>query len=234
MIRINVVAEGQSELFFAKQTLNKFFNGSRFIDSRCVLTSTDRRNNYEYRGGLTTYKQARADILRWMKQDKNAYVTTMFDFYRLPTDFPEYEQAKGLKDHERAVRLLEEAMRKDILDASPTGPSDRFIPYIQLHEFETLLYTNIKMLECEYLTQQDRNALNKLYEETKMIPPEQINHGDKTAPSKRLLDAVDYRKGSAPALWLELITIEQIMEKCPHFAGWIDTLSKLPPFHINT
>lgn len=229
MIRINVIAEGRSELYFAKQTLNNYFNGARIIDSRCVLTGTDGRNNYEHRGGMTSYDRAKADILRWLKEDKDAYVTTMFDFFRLPADFPGYAQAKGLRDHEKAARLLEAELHKNIREVFPEMPPERFIPYIQLHEFEALLYTDIKVLECEYLTPQDRKALDKLYQETKTIPPEQINHGEKTAPSKRLLDAVNYHKGSAPALWLELITVEQIIGKCPHFASWIDTLGKLPP-----
>ena len=61
MIRINVVAEGQSEMFFVKRVLNQYFNGSRIFDARCVLNSTDSRSNYEYRGGMTNYIRAKDD-----------------------------------------------------------------------------------------------------------------------------------------------------------------------------
>ena len=52
MIRINVVAEGQSEMIFAKRLLNDYFKGDLIVDSRCVLTSKEQKTNYEYRGGL--------------------------------------------------------------------------------------------------------------------------------------------------------------------------------------
>lgn len=69
MTRINVVAEGQSEMFFVKGLLNQYFAGSLCLDSRCVLTSRAARTNYEYRGGLTSYQQAKDDIVSWLKQD---------------------------------------------------------------------------------------------------------------------------------------------------------------------
>ena len=74
MIRINVVAEGQSELHFVKQVLNKYFSGTLIFDSRCVRTSTDNKLNYEYRGGLITYRHAKGDVLRWLQEDSSAYV----------------------------------------------------------------------------------------------------------------------------------------------------------------
>lgn len=227
MIRINVVAEGQSEMFFAKRVLNSYFNGSRIVNSRCVLTSTDNRINYEYRGGMGTYEHARNDIIRWLKEDKDAYVTTMFDFYRLPKDFPGFEEARRQKLALDSVKLLEQSLFQDITEKAPGISRGRFFPYIQLHEFESLLYTDLSVLECDYLDIDDRKAIEKLLMETKNIPPEEINNGDNTAPSKRLMNAVGYRKGSAPALWLELITVDRILEKCQHFADWINTLSGL-------
>lgn len=227
MIRINVVAEGYSEMFFAKQVLNNYFNGSRIIDSRCVLTGTNRLTNYESRGGMRSYKTAKDDIVRWLLEDQGAYVTTMFDYYRLPSDFPGFEQAMQLADHRQSVALLEKELREDVIRQLPFSLRTHFIPYIQLHEFEALLFTDLRVLEYEYLDVKDRKALNALYRETQDLDPEEINNGPQTAPSKRLLKALDYRKGSAPAQWLELITVKRICEKCPHFAAWINVLSNL-------
>ena len=36
---------------------------------------------------LSTYVKARADLKCWMKELPRDYFTSMFDFYRLPTDF---------------------------------------------------------------------------------------------------------------------------------------------------
>lgn len=223
MIRVNVLAEGQSEMKFAKDTLNNFFMGNPIIDARCVLTGRDSRTNYEHRGGLVSYAKAKNDIMRWLNEDKTAYVTTMFDFFRLPTDFPNYEYAMTCDNHRDFVERLERAMLADI----PSELSRRFIPYIQLHEFESLLFTDIRVLKADYLDERDAAAIDALYEDTKSMMPEDINHGATTAPSKRLMNAIDYRKGDFPVSWLNIITVPKIKERCPHFAAWIDKLSNL-------
>lgn len=227
MIRVNVVAEGKTEMKFAKELLNQFFDGKLIIDARGVLISRNNRTNYEYRGGLMKYRHAKNDILNWLKEDRSAYVTTMFDFYRLPHDFPGYEDAIHCPTHLESVEYLELKMKEDI-DAGLAGSvPDRFIPYIQLHEFEALLYTDLSLLEADYLYADDIGAIRKLREETAGIPPEDINNGVETAPSKRLLKAINYKKGATPVAWLEKITIDKIALCCPHFSAWIGKLSKL-------
>ena len=56
----------------------------------------------------------------------------MFDLYALPADFPGYAEARREVDPYGKVRILEDALGNDIADR-------RFIPYIQLHEFEALI-----------------------------------------------------------------------------------------------
>lgn len=227
MIRVNVVTEGQTEMFFVKRVLNQYFAGDPILDSRCVRTSRDRRTNREYRGGLTTYAQALNDISNWLKSDSDAYVTTMFDYYRLPNDFPQYAECMNCTSDLKRVVALERALAEDIYRRLPGVSSERFVPYIQLHEFETLLFTDVTVLKKDYLDDRDISAIDDLYESTKMIPPEDINDGPETAPSKRLLNAIDYRKGELPAEWLNAITVEKVIEKCPHFAEWINQISQL-------
>lgn len=228
MIRVNVVAEGQSEMHCAKGPLNQYLGGRPILDSRCVLTSRARWTNYEYRGGLLSYQKAKRDIVSWLKEDTQAYVTTMFDFFRLPNDFPGYENAMQLSNHLDAVLTLESAMKANIISELPGLDIDRrFIPYIQLHEFEALLFTNILVLKDDYIDTDDVDSINRLYAETKDIPPEEINHGTDTAPSKRLLHAVGYQKGEAVSPLIEAITVEAIRKKCPHFSAWLRQLQSL-------
>lgn len=107
------------------------------------------------------------------------------------------------------------------------NPCQRFIPYIQLHEFETLLFTDVRVLKYDYLELEDMIKIDQLYEDTKMIPPEETNHGVETAPSKRLLQTVNYKKGDAVSDWLNIIGIDKIRGKCPHFSQWIGKLQAL-------
>ena len=226
-VRVNVLTEGQTEMRFVKEVLSIFFVDRICIDACCVLTSRDRRTNREYRGGMTTYKKAKNDILRWLKADKSAYVTTMFDFFRLPTDFPGYEKAMQLSNHSEGVAFLETELEEDILREFPDMFPRRFIPYIQLHEFEALLFTDIRALKKDYLDEDDVAALETLYEETKDIPPEDINDGPETAPAKRLSRAIAYRKGDIPVAWAGEVSVPMIQDRCPHFSSWIDKLSGL-------
>lgn len=227
MIRVNVVAEGKTEMKFAKELLNQFFCGKLIINARCVLTSRNNRTNYEYRGGMTNYARAKDDILNWLKKDRSAYVTTMFDFYGLPHDFPGYEDAMHCPTPLERAEYLELKMKENINADLADSVPNRFIPYIQLHEFEALLYTDLSLLEDDYLN--DIDAIRKLRKETADTPPEEINNGAETAPSKRLLKAIHYEKGATPVAWLEKITIDKIASCCPHFSAWIEKLSKLVP-----
>lgn len=227
MIRVNVLAEGQTEMSFVKSSLNNYFRGQIILDSRRVLTSRDNHISHEYRGGMINYLKAKNDILHWLSEDKGAYVTTMFDFFRLPTDFPKHAEAMKCLDHRKAVSILEEALKEDITSAPDyRDRPERFIPYIQLHEFEALLFTDVRVLKEDYLEPDEQKSLDDLYEETKVIPPEEINHGSETAPSKRLLQAVDYQKGD-PCIWIDTLTVPAIKNKCPHFSEWLDSLSSL-------
>jgi len=93
------------------------------------MTSRRRRGKI-HRGGLVSYARAKKDVVLWMKEDRNpdAFFTTMFDLYALPSDFPAYGGARNMIDPYARVAFLEKAVSADIGDP-------RFLPYIQLHEF---------------------------------------------------------------------------------------------------
>jgi len=145
-IRLHVIAEGQTEERFVHNTLADHLGKFQIAtDARRVATSRDKRHAKFYRGGLVSYLKARQDIQSWLKEDRQpeSRFTTMFDFYALPSDFPEYEGAKKLADPYRKIELLEQAFQEDINDP-------RFMPYIQLHEFEALVLAAPANLGYEY------------------------------------------------------------------------------------
>ena len=97
MIRLHVIAEGQTEQAFTNRVLIPHLANYRiFADARCVLTSKDKRAAKEYRGGLLSYQKAKQDIITWLKQDKHTECrfTTMFDLYALPEDFPGFPESR--------------------------------------------------------------------------------------------------------------------------------------------
>ena len=146
MIRLNIVVEGQTEETFVRDVLSDHLAMHNVVAvARCV--ETGRKHGKVYRGGLFNYAKARRDILCWMKEDSSldTRFTTMFDLYHLPKTFPGYGKAVAKSDVYRRVELLENFMEEDIADERK-----RFIPYIQLHEFEAILFVEPQSFATQF------------------------------------------------------------------------------------
>ena len=224
MKRLHVTCEGQTEEAFVNQTLKLYL--ARFevyADVRCVLTS--RKHSKEFRGGMTTYLKAKNDINRWLLEEKHntdVAFTTMFDYYALPDDFPGYFEAQQLQDPYQRVAMIETALYDDINDP-------RFIPYIQLHEFEALLFVNPQKFEIEYFDKPEGiTALQAVADN--FANPELIDQGFETAPSKRIICIYGDYADNKPAIGSMVaheIGIDALRAKCPHFNDWLIKLEQL-------
>lgn len=214
-IRLYVIAEGQTEQRFVKEILAHHL-GHYQISATASAVVTSRG----YKGGLLSYQKAKNDILRWVKEHQNADVrfTTMFDLYRLPADFPGYQQAKQREPYAR-VAILERALAEDINDP-------RFIPYIQVHEFEALIFADPVKLAAEYLGYESKiEILQKISQEKS---PELINDGADTAPSKRIMQVIpEYSKAVGGINVVAAIGLDQIRRQCHHFNEWLIKLETL-------
>lgn len=227
LIRLHITTEGKSELNFVRDVLAEYLmvNGGIHADARSVLTSKDNRFNRENRGGLSTYEKVKNDIKTWMKEDNHpeCYFTTMFDFYRLPNDFPGYYQTIHLSDPYEKVHCLERCFQDDIQE-------DKFIPYIQLHEFETLIFVDPDKLDWEYF-EHDRQ-ISSLRAMSAGVNPELINSGEETAPSKRILHLIpEFDKATAGVSVVKHIGMETMMGQCRHFSEWVNKLLSLGETH---
>ena len=222
-IRLHFIVEGQTEETFVNRVLRPHLaDRSIWVDARCVLTN--RRGGVKHRGGFRNYAQPRRDILSWLREDQNddARFTTAFDLYRLPSDFPGYGDAQAATDPYDKVRVLEEALRNDIGDW-------RFIPYLQLHEFEALLLSEPAQLAAQFMEQQAGiRALVTMAD--RAGNPELINDGPDTAPSKRIIAEIpEYggMKASAGPIVAERIGLANLRSGCRHFGEWINRLEAL-------
>ncbi|MCG5516255.1 DUF4276 family protein [Ectothiorhodospira sp. 9100] len=221
MIRLHVTAEGQTEKAFIDQVLTPHL--ARFgvyTDARCVLTSKDKRASMEYRGGLISYQKAKADIETWMKEDAHpeCWFTSMFDLYALPADFPGFNEARPLAPYERIERL-------EVSFGNDLG-KPHFIPYIQLHEFESLILADPSKLDWEYL--EHEQPIGNLVNMVGTKNPELINDGQETAPSKRILKEIpEYDKVTSGVSVAAHIGLDTLRASCKHFAEWVSRLEKL-------
>jgi hypothetical protein len=221
-IRLNITTEGPTELRFVKDVLFKHLQPyGIYCDHRNVLTSKE----YRKRGGMTNYTKAKYDIQQWISSENssNSRFTTMFDYYALPNDFPGYSDTQKFSNPYDKVKCIENAFAEDISD-------NRFIPYIQLHEFEALLFSNLDVLLLEY---EDKS---KEIESLKIIlsqspynnNPELIDDKKETSPSHRIIAQIpEYQKVSSGSLITDLISIDILREKCTHFNEWLTKLEML-------
>jgi len=225
MTHLNIIVEGHAEETFVREVLSPHFAAlGKVVNQRRAEVSRDTEKIH--RGGILNYSKFRQDIVNWLNQEKQAVVTTMADLYkfRLPKDIskrPAWEEARQKADPYQKVDALERLLAEDI-------NSPRFIPYIQLHEFEALIFSDLTSLASYYPVQ--KSGINQLAVDVSHLPnPEWINEGEDTAPSKRILSVVPaYDKATAGAVIALDLGLANLRTKCPHFNKWITCLESLP------
>lgn len=222
MKKIFIVTEGQSETNFVKKVMVPYFADRCILIPNTVITKTDNRRGRTYKGGVVNYSQIRNTLSKTLavsSKDKDAFVTTMFDFYRLPTDVPGVMDSEKICDPYEKVELIE----RGILN-SEGYDGKFFFPYIELHEFEAMLFTDITKLKEAYF-EYDLTALEECIKV--QSNPELINNGEETAPSKRILNYIDcFDKANVGVDVLGKMGIENIAEKCRHFSEWMNRIEE--------
>ncbi len=223
-MRLNLIAEGQTERAFAEQMLGPHLAAYEVYLLKPRLTAFSRHKRSIARGGVRKYVVVRDDVQRWLREDRHDDVrfTTMIDLYALPRDFPGYQEALRAANPYERVAVLEAAWREDLRDP-------RFIPYIQLHEFEALLLSEPEALAVRF--GEFGRAVQRLIELcAAYASPELIDDGQQTAPSKRIGEEIpDYfraKSTAAPEIAAK-IGLAAIRGKCPHFHQWLSSLEAL-------
>jgi len=218
--RVSVVVEGQTEESFVKNILAPVLYQHKVYLTPIILGPPG------HKGGNTNYARVKKDVILQLKQDQAAYCSTMLDFYGLGRGFPGTPLPANLPNVDK-VTHIEQAVKADIIAESPNLRSDiRFLPYLQLHEFEGLLFSDPAAL-ARGLGQQ---GLAPQFEAIRrQFPtPEDINDDPNSAPSKRVRAIyAGYRKILDGTLAAEAVGIDRIRQECPHFRQWIERLEAL-------
>lgn len=177
MIRLAVSVEGQTEEELVKDVLVEHL--TRFgVDVTPVQVGSARNR---WKGGNVSESVLIAEM-RLLSHNFDA-VTSLVDFYGF----------RGKRDRtaDELVSDLCEGLRGNL---GPRARFDRVLPYVQLHEFEALLFSRTEA----FLSVPDAcaSSVAKLQDVRIRFPsPEQINDGKETAPSKRILKCLPrYRK----------------------------------------
>ena len=229
MARLLVHVEGQTEETFVREILcpHLYLRGFDNVSARLIGNARQK----DRRGGIRSWSSARVDILNHLREDTICLETTMVDYYALPqTGFrawPGREAAAQLPYVQKAA-TVEEALLADICrEMGNTFNPVRFIPFVMMHEFEALLFS-----DCESFSRAiGRPELSANFQSIRnQFPsPEEINDSPITAPSKRVEELVEgYEKPLLGALAILEIGLDTIRGECPHFREWLARLEAWP------
>lgn len=222
---LHILCEGKSELVFASYVLSPYLIMKEIQVIPQALITNKRLNA---KGGMISFSHAMRDLENMMRQfndgEKNRRLfTTMFDLYALPNDFPGYEQSLRYKDYGQ-VEILERGF-------SAFVNKQNFIPYIQLHEFEALVLCNVPELVNMYPdAEKELKQLETLIVDDYNGNTELVDNGPSTAPSKRIIQALDgkyrYDKPQGGKLTTSSLGIPALRTRCRHFNDWLTKIEK--------
>jgi hypothetical protein len=217
-----VFCEGRTEQNFCSQVLQPHLFPQHDGIIHTIQIANSRQHGVIHRGGVRRYSALRTDIRNALKQHRRGgvFFTSMIDLYGLPRNFPGMADQQRNPDNPRPyVDALEKAFGNDIDDP-------RFVPHLQLHEYETLLFANVESFrgsfnDCE----RQIGQLQDVADAFETI--EHINDGPQTAPSIRIikiLPAYMGLKATAGPDIAERTGIQCLRESSPHFGDWLTTL----------
>ncbi len=234
MARLLIHVEGQTEETFVREILRPhlYLRGFTNVSGRLIGNARQR----DRRGGIRSWSSARVDIINHLKEDTSCLETTMVDYYALPQTgdraWPGREAAGHLPYAQKAA-TVEDALSEDIYrEMGGTFNPERFIPFVMMHEFEALLFSDCESFS-RAIGQPELSA--KFQSIRNQFPsPEEINDSPITAPSKRVKGLIEgYEKPLLGVLAILEIGLDTIRAECPHFHEWLTHLEAWPSYgHI--
>ena len=209
MTRVCIVCEGPTEASFIQQCLAPYLAPAGVYAYGSIIQAPSGR----HKGGRVTIDR----LARHMSHEYHAFdcLTTLVDFY-------------GFKDRDGRSRAETEHAILEKTRALTTDLDARYVlPYVQLHEFEGLLFTDPAAFEWvqDGWSEDVHQALTSVA--SAFETPELINDSPETAPSKRILKIFPegaYSKAEHGPLIAESIGIDAIRARCPAFNEWVGKL----------
>jgi hypothetical protein len=209
--RLIIIVEGQTEEMFVKALLAPYLEKKGLLSVVPIIIAT----SSQIKGGFVNYQHLKNDVLKRIRET-DVVISTFVDYFRIPNNIPNYASCQACHNVDERIAYLEKSMKEDI-----NFPN--FIPYIQKHEFEALLFASNTGFENSY----EQKTLTQIAEIINTYSnPEEINSHPNTAPSKRLISIIKppYEKIIDGNLIALEIGIEAMLEKCPRFRNWIESL----------
>lgn len=220
MIRVHVICEGQTEEMFVNELLLSTFmaKGIQLVPALVGKPG--------HKGGNFKFERLHADVKNRLLGDRTAYCTTFFDYYGLPQSFPGKSTQATQADIQIKAAAVQEAMTAELIRLIGEDPMRRFIPFVQMYEFEALLFSDPEAFAKGVCREQLSQPLVEIAGQFES--PEHINNNPNTAPSKRIEALMkDYQKPLMGTLAALEVGLDVMRERCSLFDGWLTRLEIL-------
>lgn len=227
MIRVHVICEGPTEETFVNQVLLHQFSPRNIHLYPALIGKPG------HKGGNLKFERLFIDVRDFLLKDTRAYCTTLFDFYGLPTDFPGKGEAKLKKTSKEKAECVQRLLTEELKKKLGENTLHRFIPYVQMYEFEGLLFSDPAALAREI----NQLSLQKEFETIRgqFDSPEEINDSPQTSPSNRIESLFrGYDKPLHGSLVALGIGLEKIRNCCPLFDKWLKRIEEIEAPVITT
>ena len=212
MTRLAVSVEGRTEEEFVKQVLAGHLRERR-VEPTPILLGRGRSGS---RGGNVSSDRLVSEMLTLLASFD--VVTSLVDYY-------------GFRDKgDRSVTDLEKHLRGKLRKGVRRDWDERrLIPYVQRHEFEGLLFSDVHAFAHQPgFPDTCVDELGAVRDQ--FTTPEDINDDTETAPSKRLGRAIPrYDKVLHGPTLAATIGLDTIRAECPRFDAWVGHLESLGP-----
>lgn len=213
---IFIIVEGQTEQDFFRECLCPYWREQHGINEVYVRLLGPPGG----KGGNVSAARICHDAERLLKQRSDAIVSTFVDYYGIRTSLPNYSHCQTLSTADQRIACLEEGLTVLV-------NSLRFVPYIQKHEFEALLFSR-DQADNTYITKKLREAIQQM--SVGFADSEEIDSD--FPPSKRLItlfsehERVSYDKRTFGSVLALEIGMPSILKNCPRFASWVENLAQ--------
>ncbi|WP_300524839.1 DUF4276 family protein [Aminiphilus sp.] len=222
MIRVHVICEGLTEEQFINELLLVPLSAEK------ILLLPSQLGRPGHKGGNVGYARLLFDIRERLLRDIECFCTTFLDYYALPSDFPGKSDAGKFRNVESRYFSVVSALADRVKHDLGEDASRRFIPYVQMHEFEALLFSRPESLAKSL----GHSELSEAFTEIRrgFSSPEYIDDGPETAPSKRIEKLFrNYDKPLHPILGAREIGLSTIRRECSLFDDWVRRLEAVHP-----
>ena len=231
MARLLVLVEGVTEETFVNDVLAWHLRAQHLPSSGLENISAKlmgKARSRAQRGGVRGWPEIKKEILRHLKADPDVFLTLMVDYYGMPAAgaraWPGREHAANLP-FEKKADFVEDALNKEI--EAELGDVRRFIPFVVMHEFEALLFSDCGRFA--HAIEQPHLAEKFQVIRGEFGCPEEINDSPTTHPSQQIICLFpEYEKPLHGNFAVLEIGLERIRGECPHFGAWLERLENLP------